>query len=161
MKRLLFIAAVLLLMTAACRSQKSVTASESITMEGHISAVDSETTDRKEYKWAWLMAFAESLNIRLSADSVKSPDGTFYNPVVDICADNPVAAGESGHATEESDSVFGSAEGGLSASGDKSGAGHDETVTVAEPLPLWKWGILILSAVVIVSGIVTAYRKLH
>lgn len=161
MKRVLFFAAVFLLMTSACRSQKSVTAGESITMEGHVSAVDSETTDRKEYKWAWLMAFVESLNIRLSADSVKSPDGTVFNPVVDICADNPVVVGESGHATEESDSVFGSSEGGLSASGDKSGAEHDETVTVAEPFPLWKCGVLVLSAVVIVSGIVAAYRKSH
>lgn len=161
MKWVLFIAVGLLVMTAACRSQKSVTTSESIMAVGNISAVDNETVDRKEYKWAWLMAFAESLNIRLSADSVNSPDGTVYNPVVDICVDNPVVAGESGLRTEESDSVFKSTEGELSASESKPREKHDETVTGAEPLPLWKCVVSVLCAVAIVTGIVTAYRKLH
>lgn len=159
MKRVLFIAALLLL--TGCRSQKSATGSESTMTDGHISAVDSETADREEYKWAWLTAFAESLSIRLSADSVKSPEGTVYNPVVDISADGPVVAGESGRETEESDSAYRSTEGGLSASVDRHSQEHEETVAVAEPFPLWKCAVLILGAVVIVTGIVAAYRELH
>lgn len=153
---------VLLLLIVAglsgCRSSRSVTVTETVECaEQRIETGDWQHAE-KTATWQRALAACDSLNIVLTADSIRTPEGgVVYKPVVTVAASSPYMEHESVVHQEESDTIHAETNTTFTEQIDRETTDDRNTVAVAEP-PTLRTVYTILVVISVIALIVYAIR---
>ena len=96
----------LVMVLSGCRSSRSVTVTETVECAEQRMETGDWQHAEKTATWQHTLAACDSLNIVLTADSIRTPEGGIvYNPVVNVSVVSPAMERESVVHQEESDTI--------------------------------------------------------
>lgn len=150
------------LVLTGCHSQRNVERSAQMSLAEHINVSADMHGNDMAWQWWMISGWIDSLRVRMSADSIRTPHGTIYGAAVE--AEAKEAGMESaGHGLSESESrseLSGNAETAMQA--DASETTYNETTVVAKPPGYWAWIATGIIAALIMSIIIFAkWRNKH
>lgn len=93
------------LLMVSCSTQRNVQSEEHMVSTDNSTLYQEGKSEKKTLDFDFFTAMCESLRVQFSADSIKGPGGTVYNPRLETEAEKPVVESGSGHAAHESDST--------------------------------------------------------
>lgn len=155
MKPQLYIILIFLLISVSCKNHKNI-ATQSVAISQIVATNDSTGEKRFEsYDWSRLMTAADSLNFRLAADSIITPDGaTIHNPVIDISAKQPSFDMEKGSSESSDEKTHQKDSTNIVSSSQQKGSSQEGKVVITEPPDKWAWPIV---AIAIAAMIIAAF----
>lgn len=94
-----------ILLLVSCSTQRNVQSHEQVSTSDNSTLEQVDESDKMTLDLDFFTAMCESLRVQFSADSIKGPGGTIYNPRLETEAEKPIVESSSGHAAHESDST--------------------------------------------------------
>lgn len=92
----------LIIACSGCSSRKAVTATETVNVADSVQVETVAAVEKRERSWGWLQTLCDSINARLTADSVVTPTGAvIHRPVLDLAAVRPQTIGMSASSASE------------------------------------------------------------
>lgn len=153
-------AAILLCLLAAalatgCRTQRTATSHATSTATEQVEADLTQTTNTSSGSRLDIKAGADNVTIRITADSVVTPEGTIYQPDVTINVNKPAAEVSATDSSARADSLAAHVNAGTDTATTDDSCCETDTVAVTEPPSKW-W----LLALLIIPATVIIYKRL-
>ena len=146
---------------SGCRSSRSVTVTETVERAEQRMKTGDWQHAEKTAAWQRALAACDSLNIVLTADSIRTPEGgVVYNPVVNVSVVSPTMERESAVHQEATDTIHTDNRESSTEQIDRETTDDRKTVAVAEP-PTLRIIYTVLIAVAAIAFIVYAIRLKH
>lgn len=155
--RCLMLCAVMLLW--ACATQRNVQSEEHTTATDNSTLEQTGKSDKLTLDFDFFTAMCESLRVQFSADSIKGPGGTVYNPRLETEAEKPVIESGSANIAHESDSTSTTLHLDTSQQTDTS-TSKETVVEVISPVLWWCCiGSMILNVILLMYIAIKLYNK--
>lgn len=145
-----------------CHSQRNVGKSAQVNLAEHINVSADMHGNEMAWQWWMMSGWVDSLRVRMSADSIRTPHGTVYGAVVEVEAKEAgvEGAGEGLSESENRSELSGNAETAIQA--EAAETTDNETTVVAKPPGYGAWIAAGIIAALIMSIIIFAkWRNKH
>lgn len=153
------IAIIALMAVAGCHSQRNVEKSTRMGLAEHMNVSADMHGNEMAWQWWMMSGWIDSLRMKMSADSIRTPHGTIYGAVVEAEAKDAgiESAGQGLSESENRSELSGNAE--TAAEAETSETTDNETTVVAQPPGYGTWIAAGIIAALIMSIIIFARRR--
>lgn len=152
---------IMALALTGCHSQRNAGKSARMSLAEHLNVSADMHGNEMAWQWWMMSGWIDSLRVRLSADSIRTPHGTIYGAAVEAEAKEAGVEG-AGHGLSESENRSELSENAETAiHADASETTGNETTVVAKPPGYVAWIAAAILAALIMSIIFAKWRNKH